>query len=219
MVSNQLIKDHWREQRMFAGRLLMGVIVVLGLLGLVVARLVQLQVGQYDHFAAQSQGNRIRVQPIPPIRGLILDRNGQVMAENNPIYQLEMTREQVPDMEDTLRRLIAGNILRGDDLPEIRAAIRQGRGFDTVVLAERLSDAQLAAFAVNRPYLPGLELKARLGRSYPFGPATAHVLGYVGGINAADKSSGSGGIRGHHPHRQSLGGTQLRNRAPRRFRA
>lgn len=172
---------------MFAGRLLMGVIVVLGLLGLVVARLVQLQVGQYDHFAAQSQGNRIRVQPIPPIRGLILDRNGQVMAENNPIYQLEMTREQVPDMEDTLRRLIAGNILRGDDLPEIRAAIRQGRGFDTVVLAERLSDAQLAAFAVNRPYLPGLELKARLGRSYPFGPATAHVLGYVGGINAADK--------------------------------
>ena len=92
MARTLRIKDHWREQHLFTGRLLVSIVIVLGLTGLVVARLVQLQVGQYEYFSAQSSGNRIRVQPIPPIRGLILDRNGKVLAENTPSYQLEMTR-------------------------------------------------------------------------------------------------------------------------------
>ena len=88
------IKDHWREQQLFTGRLLASSVMVLGLMGLVIGRLVQLQVGQYEYFSAQSSGNRIRVEPIPPIRGLILDRDGKVLAENTPGYQLEMTPEQ-----------------------------------------------------------------------------------------------------------------------------
>jgi len=181
------IKDHWREQQLFNGRLLAAIVIVLGLTGVVVARLVQLQVGQYDYFSAQSSGNRIRVQPIPPIRGLILDRNGKVLAENTPSYQLEMTPEQVPDMADTLRRLVASSILQEGDLPELKEQIGSRRSFDTVVVAERLTDEELAAFAVQRPHFPGLEIRARLGRSYPFGTAAAHVLGYVGGISADDK--------------------------------
>jgi penicillin-binding protein 2 len=181
------IKDHWREQHLFTSRLLVSIVIVVGLTGLVVARLVQLQVGQYEYFSAQSSGNRIRVQPIPPIRGLILDRNGKVLAENTPSYQLEMTPEQVTDMPDTLRRLVASGIVQEGDLPELKEQIASRRSFDTVVVAERLTDEELAAFAVQRPYFPGLEIRARLGRSYPYGTAAAHVLGYVGGISADDK--------------------------------
>jgi penicillin-binding protein 2 len=181
------IKDHWREQHLFASRLLVFIVIVLGLTGIVVGRLVQLQVGQYEYFSAQSSGNRIRVQPVPPIRGLILDRNGKVLAENTPSYQLEMTREQVPDMADTLRRLVTSGIVQEGDLPELKELIGSRRSFDTVVVAERLTDEELAAFAVQRPHFPGLEIRARLGRSYPYGTAAAHVLGYVGGISADDK--------------------------------
>ncbi|MEO8223356.1 MAG: penicillin-binding protein 2 [Gammaproteobacteria bacterium] len=187
MARTLRIKDHWREQQLFTGRLVASVVVLLALTGLVVGRLVQLQVGQYEYYSAQSSGNRIRVQPIPPIRGLILDRHGKVLAENTPSYQLEMTREQVPDMADTLRRLVASGIVDAGDLPELKELIASRRGFDTVVVAERLTDEELAAFAVQRPYFPGLEIRARLGRSYPYGTAAAHVLGYVGGISADDK--------------------------------
>lgn len=181
------IKDNWREQQLFNSRLLAAIIFVLALTGLVVSRLVQLQVGQYEYYSAQSSGNRIRVQPIPPIRGLILDRNGKVMAENTPSYQLELTPEQVPDMADTLRRLVESGILEDGDLPELKEMIGSRRSFDTVVVAERLTDEELAAFAVRRPHFPGVEIRARLGRSYPYGTAAAHVLGYVGGISADDK--------------------------------
>ena len=163
MARTLRIKDHWREQHLFASRLLVFVVIVLGLTGIVVGRLVQLQVGQYEYFSAQSSGNRIRVQPVPPIRGLILDRNGKVLAENTPSYQLEMTREQVPDMADTLRRLVASGIVQEGDLPELKEQIASRRSFDTVVVAERLTDEELAAFAVQRPQFPGLEIRARLG--------------------------------------------------------
>jgi penicillin-binding protein 2 len=187
MARRLRIKDHWREQQLFNGRLFGAVLIMLGMLGLVVTRLTQLQVVQYDYFSAQSSGNRIRVEPVPPIRGLILDRKGRILAQNTPSYQLEMTPEQVPSMQDTLGRLVGSGIVAAEDLPELKERIGSRRSFDTVVVAERLSDEALAAFAVQRPYFPGLEIRARLGRHYPYGTATAHVLGYVGGISAEDK--------------------------------
>ncbi len=187
MARTLRIKDHWREQQLFTGRLLVALVAVLGLTGLVVARLVQLQISQFEYYSAQSSGNRIRVQPIPPIRGLILDRHGTVLAENTPSYQLEMTREQVPDMADTLKRLVASGIIDDEDVPNLKEQIANRRSFDTVIIAERLTDQELAAFAVRRPQFPGVDIRARLGRSYPYGKAAAHVLGYVGGISADDK--------------------------------
>ncbi len=189
MAPTLRIKDHWREQQLFTGRLLVAILFVLGLTGLVVGRLVQLQVGKYEYYSVQSSGNRIRVEPVPPIRGLILDRNGKVLAENTPSYQLEMTPEQVPDMADTLTRLVASGILPEGDLPELKEMVASRRAFDTVVVAERLTDEELAAFAVRRPHFPGLDIRARLGRSYPYGTAAAHLLGYVGGISADDKKT------------------------------
>lgn len=188
MARTLRIKDHWREQQIFTTRLLVAIVLVLALTALVVGRLLQLQVAQYEYFSAQSSGNQIRVEPVPPIRGLILDRNGKVLAENTPSYQLEMTPEQVPDMEDTLARLARSHIVDAEDLPELKERIGSRRSFDTVLVAERLTDEELAAFAVQRPHFPGLEIKARLGRSYPYGETTAHVLGYVGGMSATDKA-------------------------------
>lgn len=99
------IKDHRSERRQFIGRVIFSSVVAIILLGIVVARLIQLQVIDYEHFAERSQGNRVRIEAVPPIRGLILDREGRVLAENLPAYQLELIPEQVDDLDATLGRL------------------------------------------------------------------------------------------------------------------
>ena len=180
------IKDHWAEQRLFLARLIVAGIVIGILITVVLGRLVQLQLVQYDYFSTQSQGNRIRIQPVAPTRGLILDRNGKVLAENQASFDLELTPEQVPDIDDTLRRLIAKGLIDPDDLADVKEEIAAHRRFDSIDIRDHMSDEEVARFAVNRPYFQGVEIKARLSRHYPYGPALAHALGYVGGINAAD---------------------------------
>lgn len=181
------IKDHWREQRLFTSRIIMCVIMALALIGIVVARLIQLQVADSDYYSAQSQGNRIRVQPLPPTRGLIFDRGGRVLAENLPTWQLELTPEQVPDLEETLRKLVAIGLLEEEKLGSIREMIARKRRFDSIPILQRMDDEAVARFAVQRPYFPGVEIRARLLRHYPFGPSAAHALGYVGGISVTDQ--------------------------------
>lgn len=187
MATSLRIKDTWAEQRLFLRRAVLAGLLVFGLSSVVVARLAQLQIAQYDYFSAQSQGNRIRVQPTPPQRGLIFDRNGQVLAENVPSFQLELTPEQVPDVEDTLLRLAAAEIIEPDELEEIRVLIDSHRRFDAVAIRTRLSEATVARFAVQRPRFPGVEIRARLTRAYRLGPAIAHAIGYVGGISLQDR--------------------------------
>jgi penicillin-binding protein 2 len=181
------IKNAWQEQQLFFARVVVAVGFIVLATGLVVGRLVQLQVVDYDYYSQQSSGNQIRVQPVPPIRGLILDREGRVLAENTPGYQLEVTPEDVPDLEATLARLVRIGILPEDTLDDVRDLIRARRKWDTFVIADRLDEVQLAAFAVQRPWLPGLDVRARLGRAYPYGLVASHALGYVGGISAADQ--------------------------------
>ncbi|MCB1597407.1 MAG: penicillin-binding protein 2, partial [Gammaproteobacteria bacterium] len=131
MAPASRIKEHWREQQLFNSRILLTVFMLLTLIALVVIRLVQLQVLKYDYYSAQSSGNQIRAEPIPPIRGLILDRNGKVLADNKPSYQLEITPERVPDMQDTLNRLVAARILAAGDLAELRELLASRRSFET----------------------------------------------------------------------------------------
>jgi penicillin-binding protein 2 len=181
------IKDHWFEQRQFVRRVFVCAFLVVGLTGLVITRLVQLQLVNFEYYSAQSQGNRIRVQPLPPTRGLIFDRNGQILAENLPTYQLELTPEQVPNVDDTLHRLAEAGLIDAENLPRLSDLILSHRRFDSIPLRQRLSDVDVARFAVQRPYFPGVEIRARLTRNYPYGPVAAHALGYVGGIDAADK--------------------------------
>src|SRR5690606_21539779 len=111
------IKDHRREQSLFVRRVVFAAVCSALLLGLVVTRLVQLQVIDYEHFAERSQGNRFRIEALPPNRGLIYDRKGRVLAENLPAYPLELVPEQVPDVDGTLARLAALKLIKEEDIP------------------------------------------------------------------------------------------------------
>ncbi len=180
------IKDHHREQRLFVARVVFAATVSALLLGLVVARLVQLQIVDYEHFAERSQGNRFRIEPLPPNRGLIYDRNGRVLAENLPAYQLELIPEQVPDIDATLERLADLELIEREDIPRYQALIRHGPRFKAVTLRFRLTEAEISRFAIQRPRFPGVDFQPRLVRHYPDGELVAHVVGYVGALSTAD---------------------------------
>ncbi len=180
------IKDHWREQRLFEQRALFaGVTIFLLTLGLL-ARLYTLQVVRHDYYADLSQGNRVRTEPIPAARGLILDRNGEVVAGSQPAYQLELVPEEVPDMKGELKGLLGLGLLRPDELNELLRTIRVRRSFDSVPVRLRMSDEEVARFAVHRFDFPGLDIKTRQTRWYPNGDLAVHALGYVSAISEQD---------------------------------
>ncbi|MDG1463413.1 MAG: hypothetical protein P8R04_07535 [Gammaproteobacteria bacterium] len=105
------LKDHWQEQRLTGWRIVACGIISVVLMGIVIFQLINLQVVRYEYYSAQSQGNRIKVTALPPTRGLIYDRNGSVLAENLPAWHLEVTAEQIPNLEATLNRLVAEELI------------------------------------------------------------------------------------------------------------
>ena len=187
MAGSVRLKDHWAEQRLFGRRILAATVVILLLVAALGARLYYLQVVRHEYFSELSQGNRIRIEPLPPSRGLIYDRNGEPLALNRPAYQLELIREQTPDVEDTLARLVKIGLLSEEDLERTRRAIRARRSFDAVPIRLQLSEEELARFAVNRPDFPGVEVRPRLTRYYPKGGTGVHAIGYVGAISEKDQ--------------------------------
>ena len=180
------IKDIHSERRLFLSRVILASVFSVLLLGMVIARLVQLQVIDHELFAEKSQGNRVRIEPVPPIRGLIFDRNGTVIAENLPAYQLELIPEQVEDLEDTLNRLAAIELIEREDIGRFMELSRSGPRFKPVTLKLRLTDEEIANFAIQRPRFPGVDFRPRLVRHYPNGPEVAHAVGYVGALSTAD---------------------------------
>ena len=180
------IKDHHSERRLFIGRVILSSVVSIILLGIVVARLVQLQVYEYEVFAAQSQGNRVRIEAVPPIRGLVFDRKGEVLAENLPAYHLELIPEQVDDIEDTLQRLASLGLIEAEDIPSFVELSESGLRFKPVTLNFRLTDEQIANFAIQRPRFPGVDFQPRLVRHYKHGELVAHAVGYVGALSKSD---------------------------------
>jgi penicillin-binding protein 2 len=180
------IKDHHREKQLFTTRVAMAAVFCVLLIGLVVARLVQLQIFDYEHFAERSQGNRIRIEALPPNRGLIYDRHGRILAENLPAYQLELIPEQVPDLGETLRRLAALGLIKSEDIAIFEELSRRGPRFKPVTLRFRMNDRDISNFAIQRPRFPGVDFHPRLVRHYPHGNLTAHAIGYVGAPSARD---------------------------------
>jgi len=189
MARSVRIKDHHAEQRLFEGRAIAAAVIMLIALGSVIARLVWLQVVQYDYFADLSQGNRIKVEPIPPNRGLILDRNGLPLATNAPSYQLELTREQVTDIDATLVGLAKLGLLDNADFPSLKKDIRSRRIFEAVPVKLQLTEQELARFAARRYQFPGVEIRPRLTRYYPLGASSVHAIGYVGAISEDDEKT------------------------------
>jgi penicillin-binding protein 2 len=180
------IKDHWREQRLFDQRSIIGAVLMgLATLGLL-ARLFVLQVVRHEYYSDLSQGNRVRTEPIPAARGLILDRSGELIAGSQPAYQLELVPEEVPDIDKTLDALVDIGLIRAEDVDELVRTIDSSRGFDSVPIRLRMSDEDVARFAVRRFEFPGLDIKTRQTRFYPNGNLAVHALGYVGAISEQD---------------------------------
>jgi penicillin-binding protein 2 len=182
-VSATNLDNHHEEQRIFRARVT-AALAMAGLLALIVgARLVYLQILQYEHFATRSDENRLKILPIPPTRGLIYDRNGVLLARNRPSYRLEITPEQVEDLDQTLERLGRLVALRPVDLERFERLRRRKPAFEGIPLRFRLTEDEVARFAVNRHHFPGVEIAARLSRHYPLGHEVVHAVGYVGRID------------------------------------
>ncbi len=162
-------------------------LVVLAAFGLLAARLFYLQVVRHDDLAEQAESNRTAVLPVVPQRGLIYDRNGILLASNYSAYTLEITPSKVGNVETTIDALSQVLDITPRDRRRFRRLREDSRNFDSIPIRMRLKDEELARFAAQHYRFPGVEIKARLFRSYPHGEVASHVLGYIGRINQAEK--------------------------------
>ena len=187
MAEPLALKDHIWETRIFFRRIVVGFGVLVVLTLFLVARFFHLQIVQHDVYATLSDKNRIQVQSLPPIRGLIYDRNGELLADNSPSFNLTITPERVDDMPQTLARLAGILELSDEKIEAFRKRLkRRQRPFESVPLRFKLSPGEIARFSVDRHALPGVEVEARLVRNYPRGELMTHAVGSVRRINESD---------------------------------
>jgi penicillin-binding protein 2 len=183
MFNRLTLKDHLFESRLILGRSMV-LLVVAGILILVLfSRLFYLQVLSHEHYTTLSEDNRVKLQPIPPNRGLIFDRNGIILAENLPSYRLEITPEQIDDMGATLDALAGILDIDESDRSRFSKLLARKPAFEAIPLLFNLSDTDVARFSVNRHRFPGVDITAGLARHYPQGKLAVHALGYVGRID------------------------------------
>jgi len=177
------LKDHFFESRLVMNRAIVLLILAGLLLVILLARLLYLQVAEHEHFRTLSEDNRVKLQPIPPNRGLIYDRNGILLAENLPSYRIEITPEQIDDMGTTLAALAEIIEIRDIDRSRFEKLLQRKPRFEAIPLRFHLSDEEVARFSVNRHRFPGVDITAGLARHYPYGSRAVHALGYVGRID------------------------------------
>ena len=176
------------EKEVFFSRVLFCSLVILILASIIFTRLFYLMVIESDDYKLRSANNTIRTQSVPASRGLIFDRNGDILASNEPVFQLEMIPEQVIDINKTLENLAELQLISKDNFSEINKRIERNLQFKSIVLKRNLDDREVAIFANNRINFKGIDIKSRLSRHYPKGEAFAHALGYVGSISSGDYS-------------------------------
>ena len=172
----------------FRARVYVVSIVVLVCFGLLVARLVYLQVVRHDDLRAQAESNRTAIVPIVPNRGLIQDRNGIVLASNYSAYTLEVTPAKTGGVEQTLEELSKVLDITARDRRRFKKLMEETKSFESLPIRTRLTDTEVARFAAQRFRFPGVDIKARLFRNYPYGELASHVIGYIGRINQAEKA-------------------------------
>lgn len=184
MSEARQFKDHHREARLFFSRALFASVVIVLLTALLVVRFYSLQVTHHEDYVTQSDRNRVHVLPIAPTRGLIYDRNGELLAENRASYTLSVVHERVEDLGHTLELLSDLVTITPNDIEKFNDQLRQRRRpFDAVPLRYNLTEDEIARLAVNEFRLDGVEVHAQLVRYYPHGEMFAHTIGYVGRIN------------------------------------
>ena len=180
------LRNHRRELRYFQFRLAVSAGFVLLLFGLLFTRFFYLQVSQREHYHTLAEANRISILPIAPNRGLIFDRNGEVLAHNYSAYTLEIIPSRVANLEATINELASVIEIAARDRKRFKKLMGESKRYESLPIRTRLSDVEVARFAANRYRFPEVEIKARLFRQYPKGEGTSHVVGYISRINHQD---------------------------------
>jgi len=183
------IKNIGAEKQLFAVRGVVAAVIAGLLLVIVAGRLFQLQVLKHDYYTTLSQGNRIRTEPVPPSRGLILDRHGVVLADNLPAFQIELVREQVGDnqaLDAALMQMVDIGLLRKEEISNIKRTILLHKVYESVPIKLQLNDQEMALFAIHRYQFSGVDIRPRLARHYPLREVAVHAIGYVSAINEQD---------------------------------
>ena len=181
-----MLKDPARETVIFRLRAWVAGGMFSVMLLLLLARMVQLQVVEHAHFRTLSESNRVKIVPLEPTRGLIYDRNGTVLAQNTPTYSLEVVPDAVGNIDELLHELSEYVSVSPLDAERFKREVKRRHRFDRVPLRFRLTDQEVARFAVVRHRYPGVDVHARLSRDYPLGSLAAHVVGYMGRITFKD---------------------------------
>ncbi|MEQ1813010.1 MAG: penicillin-binding protein 2, partial [Candidatus Nitrotoga sp.] len=180
------LKDSQREIHHFRLRLMLCVSFVLLLFFLLLARFIYLQVIKHSHYETLAENNRISIVPIVPSRGVIRDRNGEVLARNYSGYTLEITPGKVKDMEGLINQLALLVDISNKDRKRFKKLLTESRNFDSLPIRNRLTDIEVARMAAQVFRFPGVEIKARLFREYPHRELTSHFIGYISRINDED---------------------------------
>lgn len=178
-----------QELSRFRTRVLAAAGFVLFCFALILARYFYLQVVRYEYFATRAENNRISLLPIPPNRGLIVDRNGVVLARNYSAYTLEITPSKVLNLEDTIDELATIVDIQAKDRRRFRKLLEESKNFESLPIRTRLDDEEVARFIARRYRFPGVDIKARLFRQYPQGELAAHSVGYIGRINQREMAT------------------------------
>jgi len=177
------IRDHSAEANLFARRAFVGFVFVMAMVAILLSNLYSIQVTDHQDYQTRSNDNRIKVIPIAPNRGLIYDRNGVLLAENKPVYNLEVIPEEVDDLDASLVAIAKLIELSEQNKSDFLNDIKHNRRFKSQVLKSRLNESEVAIFSVNQHKFPGFSIEARLARYYPFADTLTHALGYVSKLN------------------------------------
>jgi penicillin-binding protein 2 len=186
VIVGQALRDQQRELSVFRNRLMMAGLFIFVAFLVLLGRFTWLQVVQREYYHTLAEANRISVVPVVPNRGLILDRNGEVLAANYSAYTLEITPSKVANVERAIDELATLIDVTPRDRRRFKKLQEESKNFESLPIRTRLTEEEVARFAVNRFRFPGFEIKARLFRSYPQGEVASHAIGYIGRINDAD---------------------------------
>ncbi|MGH8528449.1 MAG: penicillin-binding protein 2 [Nevskiales bacterium] len=189
MATEGRIRNREAERYAFRIRAYVAAGGILVLSVLLLSRLLWLQLFHYEYFSTRAEDNRLRVEVVQAVRGLIYDRNGIVLAENLPSFNLEIVPDEVADLDETLTGVAALIEVKAADLERFAKLRKRTPRFKPVVLRQRLNEQEVARFEVNRHQFPGVAVKAALIRHYPLNDAAAHVIGYVSGITEQEQAS------------------------------
>ena len=183
-----LLRDVEYDLRRFRGRVFVATAFVFIAFSFLFFRLVYLQLWRYQEFNAQAESNRTAIVPIVPNRGVIMDRNGVVLATNYSAYTLEITPSKIEaPLDEVIESLSELIDIQGRDKRRFKRLREESKSFESVPIRTRLSDEEVARFAAQRFRFPGVEIRARLFRNYPYNDVASHVIGYIGRINTAEK--------------------------------